>query len=153
MRRPDPEAVVEALPIRWPKDVARLRREVPALSGLSDAEIDALYSQWSSDVYFAGWMNLDARPGFVQDFAHWLVEEETNVEEKIDGLFQVHMLNADGKAKAQVIAKSFNQLLADLNGVGALEGREGSLVKTKLEEACFFAKKSMATNLMNQEQK
>jgi len=74
VRTPDPEAVSEALPIRWPEDVARLRREVKALVPLKDEEIDALYSQFSTDVYYAGWMNLDARPDFLKEFERWVTE-------------------------------------------------------------------------------
>jgi len=65
-------------------------------------------------------------------------------------LFAVHMLNEEGKRKAGVIAYSFDNLLSILEA-NCTEGREFSLVKTKLEEACFYAKKSMAINLNNQE--
>jgi hypothetical protein len=57
--------------------------------------------------------------------------------------FAVHMLTEDGKYKAKVIAEAFNNCLHALERVCA-EGREMAIVKTKLEEACFFAKKSMA---------
>lgn len=67
--------------------------------------------------------------------------------------FAVHMLNDDGKAKAAKIADAFDTLLNTLTGVDAATsdqvlcppGRELALVKTKLEEACFFAKKAMAS--------
>ena len=57
--------------------------------------------------------------------------------------FQVHMLNDEGKAKARVIAEAFDECLTKLL-VPCPPGRELALVRTKLEEACFFAKKSMA---------
>lgn len=64
--------------------------------------------------------------------------------------FAVHMLNEQGKEKAQRIAKAFDDLLNTLAGESIESslcppGREFAIVKTKLEEACFFAKKSMAT--------
>jgi hypothetical protein len=64
--------------------------------------------------------------------------------------FAVHMLNAEGKEKAKTIATIFDTALDALTEI-CMGGREFSLVKTKLEEACFFAKKAMAINLSNQE--
>jgi hypothetical protein len=64
-------------------------------------------------------------------------------------LFQVHRLNEDGMKRADEIAGAFNDCLARLMDLCA-EGREFSIVKTKLEEACFFAKKSMANVPANQ---
>jgi len=61
----------------------------------------------------------------------------------MDPLFEVHMLNEVGINKAQTIAKTFGYLLDKLKEV-CPEGREFSIVKTKLEEAAFFAKKSVA---------
>ena len=75
----------------------------------------------------------------------------------MDPMFEVHMLNETGKAKAKAIAESFHGLLIILNG-GLNQSaplcppsRELSIVKTKLEEACFFAKKAMASLPENQQ--
>ena len=57
--------------------------------------------------------------------------------------FQVHMLTEDGKAKAVQIAQAFDECLERITVLCA-PGREMSIVRTKLEEACFFAKKAMA---------
>jgi hypothetical protein len=57
--------------------------------------------------------------------------------------FATHMLNDDGKTKAGFIAKTFDDALYALSTV-CPEGREMALVRTKLEEASFFAKKAMA---------
>jgi len=65
-------------------------------------------------------------------------------------LFKVHKLNAVGLQKAGELADAFSQLLSKLEEI-CPEGREFSLVKTKLEEASFFAKKSMAMNPEHQE--
>jgi hypothetical protein len=66
-------------------------------------------------------------------------------------LFEVHILNDEGKANAKDIAGKFDNLLLDLEKVcGDPPGREWAIVKTKLEEACFFAKKAMANNKRNQ---
>jgi hypothetical protein len=66
-----------------------------------------------------------------------------------DPLFQVHRLNEDGLKKADEIAGAFNNCLVALKTM-CPEGREFSIVKTKLEEAAFFAKKSMANVAANQ---
>lgn len=68
----------------------------------------------------------------------------------MDQLFEVHMLNETGKGKARLIAESFDALLTDLSDLCGV-CREMSIVKTKLEEACFFAKKSMANQPENQQ--
>lgn len=67
--------------------------------------------------------------------------------------FQVHMLNEAGKKKATQIAIAFDHLLdllttpssPDDESVLCPPSRETSIMKTKLEEAAFFAKKAMAT--------
>lgn len=64
--------------------------------------------------------------------------------------FQVHMLNESGRKKAATIAEGFSILLDGLEGTG-LTGRDMALVKTKLEEACFVAKRGMASLPENQE--
>ncbi len=64
--------------------------------------------------------------------------------------FAVHMLNDAGKAKARSIAEHFDQLLAALCEV-CPPSRELAIVRTKLEEACFFAKKAMASDVTNVE--
>ena len=69
-----------------------------------------------------------------------------------DPLFTFHKLNDDGIKKAEEIAASFSELLRVLR-FSCPQGREFSIVMTKLEEACFFAKKSMAIQEENQELK
>jgi len=68
----------------------------------------------------------------------------------MDKLFEVHMLNSEGKSKANYIAHQFDALLSELSRLCA-NGRELAIVKTKLEEACFYAKKAMAGIPENQE--
>ena len=58
--------------------------------------------------------------------------------------FEVHMLNDNGKVEAKIIADAFNELLDKLVNC-VPEGRYLAIVRTKLEEACFYAKKGMAT--------
>jgi len=65
--------------------------------------------------------------------------------------FTVHMLNETGKEKARLIAASFSNLLVELEDTCGGGGREMAIARTKLEEACFFAKKAMANQLVNQE--
>ena len=58
--------------------------------------------------------------------------------------FEVHILTTTGIEKAKEMAIIFDNLLARLTDDYCPNNREFSIVKTKLEEACFFAKKSMA---------
>ena len=62
--------------------------------------------------------------------------------------FTVHLLNDDGISKAKQLATEFNNILEYLKTV-CPQGREFSIVKTKLEEACFFAKKAVAGDPIN----
>lgn len=65
------------------------------------------------------------------------------MEPKIHQEFAVHMLTEEGKVKATQIANAFHNCLTELDLV-CPAGREMAIVKTKMEEACFFAKKAMA---------
>lgn len=69
----------------------------------------------------------------------------------MDPLFQVYRLNEQGLDRAGRIAEAFDGLLSILYGMCPVNTREFSLVKTKLEEACFFAKKSIANLVDNQQ--
>lgn len=67
--------------------------------------------------------------------------------------FAVHMLNATGKVKAAKLGHVFSDLLRELErqyDLGA-DPRLRAIVTTKLEEACFFAKKAMASQPGNSE--
>lgn len=63
--------------------------------------------------------------------------------------FKFHTLNEGGIGKAQAIAYGFDELLTKLERLCA-DGRELSIVKTKLEEACYFAKQAMARCPLNE---
>ena len=68
-------------------------------------------------------------------------------------LFKSYMMNADGITRAQMIAQCFDDLFLALQAIclGGREGnREWSITQTKLEEAAFYAKKSMAQFQWNQ---
>lgn len=64
--------------------------------------------------------------------------------------FSVHRLNEAGMANAMAIGNVFDSLLIQLSNM-CQPSREFSLCKTKLEEACFFAKKAMASDPANGE--
>lgn len=65
--------------------------------------------------------------------------------------FAVHMLNDQGKQKAAQIADSFSVCLDQLESIVGSSGREMAIVRTKMEEASFFAKKGMAVQPGNQQ--
>lgn len=66
--------------------------------------------------------------------------------------FEVHMLNGEGKEKAKEIANEFSGCLTMIERIcDTTDGREMSIVRTKMEEACFFAKKAMASQVQNQQ--
>lgn len=79
-------------------------------------------------------------------------------KQTMNPLFQVHKLNDAGFAKATKMAVSFENFYSELhktifnntNGTAPdWQGREWSIVKTKLEEACFYAKKTLANQAEN----
>jgi hypothetical protein len=63
--------------------------------------------------------------------------------------FETHLLNETGIGRAKVIGLAFQSLLTELSQYCA-SGRELAIVKTKLEEACFWAKRAMAVQPENQ---
>lgn len=65
--------------------------------------------------------------------------------------FKVHILNEEGIQKAQEIAAIFELALNHLESTCGIDGRYMALVRTKMEEASFFAKKAMATREENQQ--
>lgn len=58
-------------------------------------------------------------------------------------------LNLMGEDHSIIIGLLFDELLTKLDTELIPEGRERSLMVTKLEEACFFAKKAMALQSKN----
>ena len=64
--------------------------------------------------------------------------------------FKEHPLNKNGIEKNNLIEIEFDALLNILSNYCPI-GREFSIVKTKLEEACFFAKKAIASHPDNQD--
>lgn len=69
-------------------------------------------------------------------------------------LFQLHLLNDDGVNKAKAMAQDFSALVDKLEALlgDGVKTREFSIVKTRLEEASFFAKKAMANQPENQKE-
>lgn len=65
--------------------------------------------------------------------------------------FTVHVLNAEGMARANRLARAFSSFLDEVEEICGAEGRAIAIVRTKLQEASFFAKRAMAENPGNQE--
>lgn len=59
--------------------------------------------------------------------------------------FKTFVLSQHGRDKCQQIAMTFDTTLESLKAIG-VSGRHLALVTTKLEEACSFAKKSIAAD-------
>lgn len=66
--------------------------------------------------------------------------------------FEVHKLNEYGLRSAEAIAQAFSDCLERVEAL-VPAGRERALVATKLQEACFFAKRGIASLPANQEGK
>lgn len=68
--------------------------------------------------------------------------------------FQVHRLNERGMDRAHQLASHFSDLLNNIEALIPTENgphqRELAIVRTKLEEACFFAKRALAMQAVNQ---
>jgi hypothetical protein len=59
-------------------------------------------------------------------------------------MFEVHLLNEDGIAKAKKIQDLFVEFAAELELLTGDRSREKSIMLTKLEESSFYAKRAMA---------
>jgi hypothetical protein len=70
-------------------------------------------------------------------------------KQNINPEFEVHKLNEIGFKRVNLIKDIFNESLNKILGI-CPPSRELSIVRTKLEEACFYAKKSMANDVSNQ---
>lgn len=66
-------------------------------------------------------------------------------------LFQFHKLNEQGQLKAKAIQGVFEEALFKLDNI-VTYSREYAICRTKLEEACFYAKKAMAIQPENQDE-
>lgn len=64
--------------------------------------------------------------------------------------FAFHKLNNKGIEKNEVIKMLFENIVGELNKHMTGDDRCKAIAMTKLEEACFFAKKSMACDTANQ---
>lgn len=58
--------------------------------------------------------------------------------------FATHFLNEEGIECAKEIARVFSFTLDRIEAICGTDGREMAIVRTKMEEAGFFAKKAMA---------
>lgn len=66
--------------------------------------------------------------------------------------FAVYMLNEHGKERALAIAMVMSRCLNALEEECGKDGREMAIVRTKMEEAGFFAQKAMASRPENQKE-
>lgn len=71
-------------------------------------------------------------------------------ETTMSPLFDTHRLNELGIGLVGQVRRTFDSALADLTRYCPTNSREFSIVKTKLEEACMFAVKSIAVAPENQ---
>ena len=65
--------------------------------------------------------------------------------------FKVHILNEEGIQSAEKLAERFSLFLGDVESLcGDHAPREMAIVRTKIQEASFFAKRALAMNPKNQ---
>lgn len=69
--------------------------------------------------------------------------------------FEVHLLNPEGIAKANLLASIFDEALTKIETIcltadQSVNARQMAIVRTKFEEASFFAKKAVAVLPENQ---
>lgn len=64
--------------------------------------------------------------------------------------FAVHKLNERGFLLANQLAGVFTGALNELERLAGKDGREMAIVRTKLQEASYFAKRAIAVNPENQ---
>lgn len=62
--------------------------------------------------------------------------------------FAFHALNTGGVARSNAVREAFDRLLTEVE-VLVPAGRESAIMRTKLEEASFFAQKSLAGDPRN----
>lgn len=65
--------------------------------------------------------------------------------------FRAHAVNAHGLSQARKLAELFSEMLSSIEEISGTEGREITIIRTKLEEACFFAMRAMASQASNQQ--
>ena len=65
--------------------------------------------------------------------------------------FAVHLLNVDGIKKANDRASLFSDFLDGVEALTGQDGREIAIVRTKLEEASYYAKRAIAQRAENQQ--
>lgn len=66
-------------------------------------------------------------------------------------MFDSYEMNERGREQLAVIHDAFNKLLAEVHIID--NGRERSLMLTKLQEACWYARRSIALDVKNQKVK
>lgn len=64
--------------------------------------------------------------------------------------FEAHKLNGDGVKKVDKVRALFDDFLSNLEIECGSDGREMAIVRTKLEEASFFANKAISVFAGNQ---
>lgn len=77
--------------------------------------------------------------------------ETVDMLKKPNAEFATYKLNQYGQEKAKKITEIFDECLNKIDDICYGGGREMAIVRTKLEEACFFAKKAMASMTTNRE--
>jgi hypothetical protein len=65
-------------------------------------------------------------------------------------MFEFHTLNDEGKRHSQWVREEFQRTLDRLTSVLGEGTRETAIMKTKLEEAAFYAQRALALDPRNQ---
>jgi hypothetical protein len=111
------------------------RQDCPARS---DQDVAWVMSQWNSNEPSSG-----TRPQPIGCAGCTCGSDSPSEDRAIREEFEVHLLNENGIAKARELAEVFSDALTKIEMITG-PGREAALVKTKLQEASFFAKRGLA---------
>ena len=82
--------------------------------------------------------------GWVSYPEHTVIDlktKEMTLVKNVNPEFETHKLNVRGVEMVNFLSEKFNDLLNEVQFVLSPEGREIEIVRQKLEEACFFARK------------
>ncbi len=127
--------------VSLPEEKPKAKRGRPKKEKPADKTLDSVYDPNGPD------LTKQDEP-FVDTVAEPVVEKPT--EYPVRDEFAVHLLNSEGIEKAKALGAVFSRALDSLEHLAGKDGREMAIVRTKLQEASFMAKRAIAVRPENQ---